>query len=103
MTKFEAALDDFLSLVAVGVPQGVLLEIDSFLPEGWGSSVQDGVHVVTGRSGIRWAFHVQKLIRLLAYSEGSLVRRVSPEEWEFFTWRNEHGDGFKVVFLAVPE
>lgn len=92
-----------LDSLRVGVPEGVWDEIDAFKPEGWTSSVSDGVYVVEGPKGPEWHEGMWKLIQVLKYPKGSLVRRISKDRWELYTWRNDNGDGFKVVFAAQSQ
>ena len=101
MTSFESTMKQFLEEVKLEVPQGVLVELDQFLPEAWSASVEDGVHVVSGPAHPRWKVHVRRLASVVAYAEGSILRRVSNDHWELHTWRNSDGLGFKVIFLAV--
>lgn len=99
---FQDVVEQLVATVRVVVPQGVLVEIDHFLPEGWTSSVDGDWHVVVGPEGREWTSSVRRLCHVLAYAEGSLLRRASPQRWELYTWRDADGTGFRVAFLARP-
>ena len=101
MSGFEAKMEQFLTEMKLEVPQGILLELEHFMPEGWSVSVEDSVLVVSGPSHPRWKLHVRKLAGVVAYAEGSILRRVANDRWELHTWRNSDGQGFKIVFVAV--
>lgn len=100
---FQYRVSALIESISLEMPQGVLVEIDHFIPDGWESRVEGGVHYVEGPGGREWKRVVKRLVGVLAYADGSLVREIAPGVRELYTWRNDRGDGFKVVFRALPE
>jgi hypothetical protein len=101
MTRFKQGLEQFLGAIQLEVPQSVRLELDHFMPDDWTSAVEHGVYYVNGPAGPGWTQVVRRLVGVVAYAEGSVLLQVSPERWELYTWWNDEGQGFKVIFLAM--
>ncbi len=103
MYVVAAEIERFVATLRLDQPQGVSVEIDHFIPEGWTWSVDaEGFHI-QGPASKLWLSAVRRMVVVLAYGEGSLLRRISPWCHELYTWRNMDGDGFKVVFTGLDE
>lgn len=99
----SAALDVFIATLRLRPTSGVSDEIGHFMPSGWSWKKRAGAFQVTGPWSDKWLIQVRELCGVLAYREGSLLRQLSERHHEFFTWRNDELQGFKVVFRALPE
>ncbi|MFT7622098.1 MAG: hypothetical protein ACI9WU_001265 [Myxococcota bacterium] len=102
MTPDEPApeLDDFLRTLRLRLPAGLTIEVAHFKPADWSWEIEDGNLQVIGPWSKRWLFQVRERCHVLAYREGGVLRRLTDGHHEFVTWRNEQGDGFRVVFRA---
>ncbi len=101
--KFARELDSIIGAMNLEITPGVSLEIAHFIPAGWSTAIREGGFVVRGPGDQDWDSNVTRLIGVLAYAEGSLVRRSDARTVELYTWRNPQGTGFKVTFEHSPE
>lgn len=93
-------LDRLIGALRLRLPDGVTSEAAHFIPSEWAWETNSDALCITGQWSNKWLLSVRDICKVLAYREGSLLRRLSERHYEFFTWRNEQGDGFKVVFLG---
>lgn len=81
--------------------QGVDVELDHAVPEGWEWRFESDQYVVSGPAGRSWKPTVKRLVSFLHYLSGALVRTLDDGSIELLTWREPSGVGFRVLFVRT--
>ncbi len=100
MTTAEQLFRDLAASAVLARCQGLDVEVDHVLPDGWTLAFREDGYIFTAPTVDGFEDQVWRLVRFLAYASLTAVRRVDPRQGVGYEMVScmEDGSGFRVVF-----